>query len=342
MIVIYERPLLLLTTVPGLEFAVLDELKRYKGCFSGGIVKWLRGRIYLFLEDTGCLGSIVHEARTVENVRVLFCAFDFMEESKKCIEDVFSGFCSEGMSFSVRVERLTKEIDKTSVELASEIGAYIQDSLDLPVSLDFPDIPFYVEYEAGIYRMGIEITHYGSLRDRPYRIFIHRSALNPIIASVICMLARGARLFLDPFCGSGTIPIECVSADSKMLAICSDVDAENIKGAKTNSGLYGSNIMFLVSDISKMPFRDGILFDAILTNPPFGLRERAIGGLRRVYHSLFDLAVGRLARNGKLIMLTARKDLVVRESKRRGLCLRKTVMLNEGGLLSRIFVFEKI
>lgn len=339
---IYSPPLLLLTTVPGLEEFVLDEILSKSGaCFGGGIVKRNKGRIYIVLRDSSCIPDLFHLARTVEHARVLLCEFETLEELDECLTNVIGDFASRHMTFSVSAERVTKEIGYTSLDIASIVGRRIEKVLGLKVSLDFPDLPLFVEYEAGTYRLGLELTKYMSLRDRPYRFFVHKSALNPIIAYVMCRLARGSMLIYDPFCGSGTIPIECCLSEKNLEVLCSDISYHNIRGARDNAAAFNLLIHFFVADVLYPPLRENTVFDSIITNPPFGLREKALGGIRKVYRMLFALANKNLKKNGRLILLSSRKRMIAELAFSYGFAVRRRIEINEGGVFSAIFVLKK-
>lgn len=339
---IYSHPVVLLTTVPGLEQFVLEEILSIgKDCFGGGVIKRNRGRLYILLKDDSCISDLVYLARTVEHVRILLCEFESVEELDECLMRAISGFSSKYMTFSVSAERITKEIDYTSLDIASIVGKRVEKILGLKVSLDFPDLPLFVEYEAGTYRLGLELTKYMSLRDRPYRFFIHKSALNPIIANVMCRLARGSTLIYDPFCGSGTIPIECCLSEKNIEVLCSDVDYYNVRGARDNVATFDLPSNLFVADILHLPLRENAAFDSIITNPPFGLREKALGGLRNVYRMLFALASKMLRKGGRLILLSNRKRMIIELASNYGFTVRRRIGINEGGVFSTIFVLEK-
>jgi len=325
---LYNRPVIELTTVPGLERLLVGELGDYHVNYRP-----LSGRVYL---DSAGHNIDVRRLRLVENARLLLGESGDLGE---LLADVMPLFIEYGRGlrlFAVHAERVTKDIDATSVDIARTVGKVIEEETGMRVSLDAPDIVFYVEYEGGRYRAGVDITPYRGLRDRPYRVFVHRTALNPVIAAAMCMLAGDAETIYDPFCGSGTIPLECAS-QGRRLALGSDVTARFVRGAVLNarlSRMYGQT-HFFSADALLTPLAGDI--DAIVSNPPFGLRERALGGLRRIYRSIFRTAARLNA--PRIVLLTPRGRLLASASRGSSYVLAQRLPIIEGGLRSSIYIF---
>ncbi|KAF9527300.1 tRNA guanosine-2'-O-methyltransferase [Crepidotus variabilis] len=95
-------------------------------------------------------------------------------------------------------------------------------------------------------------------------------------------LANPGKLVYDPFMGTGSMAYP--SAHFGAMVFGSDIDGRQMRGKQQTPGVvraasqYGlaSRIMDLaVFDITRNPLRCGELFDAILTDPPYGVRAGA-------------------------------------------------------------------
>lgn len=88
--------------------------------------------------------------------------------------------------------------------------------------------------------------------------------LRPDCAMLLCNLARvrEGSLVLDPFSGQGSIPAMVKAL--KGVAIGADVNLGD-RSAQSSGG-------FLLASVCSSPFRDR-MFDAVVCDPPFGLRE---------------------------------------------------------------------
>ncbi len=119
------------------------------------------------------------------------------------------------------------------------------------------------------------------LNDRNYRVFRHPAALNPIIANAMLSISGWRSAMVDPFCGSGTIPIEAYfsRAYSENRIYCVEIKKRYVEGAKLNAKMAGANIVIMRGDALNL---HRIANDAkyITTNPPFGLR---VGTKKNVY-----------------------------------------------------------
>lgn len=327
--------IVLLTTVPGLEFVVEREAaEKFGGCVQ---YRPLTGRVFVEVNREKLPGIL--SMRSIEGARLILSeASSIADAIRASLEDLRELSVGLG-SFAVHAERITKDVKFTSLDVAREAGKLLADTLGLRVQLDAPDIVFYVEYDSGSYRLGVDLTPFKPLRDRPYRVWVHRSSLNPIIAYAMCVLAAPFRRLLDPFCGSGTIVLECMSVYEGVEAICADVDVWALKGASENVRAVSLDAALMVQDVVHPALREGLAVDVIITNPPFGLREKAVGGIREVYEGLFRLAERALASGGKLVVLSARRRLVEKFSSR--FIEEKRIEINEGGLSSVIYVFSR-
>ena len=79
--------------------------------------------------------------------------------------------------------------------------------------------------------------------------------------------ARGDRV-LDPFCGSGTIPIERALALPAASIAAGDCKEKIVGWAAANAQAAGVDISFSVWDALKLPFPDRA-FTRVITTPPF-------------------------------------------------------------------------
>jgi tRNA (guanine10-N2)-methyltransferase len=123
------------------------------------------------------------------------------------------------------------------------------------------------------------ITTY-DLKKRKYICTTSMDAELALITANITLAAPG-KLLYDPFVGSGSFPVAC--AHFGALAFGSDIDGRSIRGKGgskpsllTNFTQYGITDMFgdsFIADLTNTPLRAARLFDGILCDPPYGIRE---------------------------------------------------------------------
>jgi tRNA (guanine10-N2)-methyltransferase len=118
------------------------------------------------------------------------------------------------------------------------------------------------------------------LKKRKYICTTSMDAELALITANITLAAPG-RLMYDPFVGSGSFPVAC--AHFGALVFGSDIDGRSIRGKGgqkpnllTNFAQYGITDMFgdsFIADLTNTPLRCTRVFDGILCDPPYGIRE---------------------------------------------------------------------
>ncbi|RHZ87310.1 hypothetical protein Glove_37g81 [Diversispora epigaea] len=94
-------------------------------------------------------------------------------------------------------------------------------------------------------------------------------------------LAEPGKLIYDPFVGTGSFLFTC--AHYGAFTMGSDIDGRQIRGQANKSiksnieqyNLHGKVLDTLVFDICHHPWRENLWFDAIVTDPPYGVRAGA-------------------------------------------------------------------
>lgn len=94
-------------------------------------------------------------------------------------------------------------------------------------------------------------------------------------------LARPGTVILDPFVGTGSFLVSCSHFGAYTMG--ADIDGRQIrgvqgKGIEANLDQYKLKSLVLgtlISDIAHHPWRDGCWFDAIVCDPPYGVRAGA-------------------------------------------------------------------
>ncbi len=164
------------------------------------------------------------------------------------------------------------------------------------------------------------------LHKRGYREVNYKAPLSETIAASLVKLTfwNKDRILADPFCGSGTIPIEAamiekniapglmrkfdfesfkffdpeifkeekkkayseIKYDEKLEILASDVSYKAIEIAKSNAEILGldEDISFFQKDIRELDLPDN--YGVIITNPPYGERLEEAATLPAIYSDL--------------------------------------------------------
>jgi len=191
-----------------------------------------------------------------------------------------------------------------------------------PVSLSTPDEVFTIfeDWECDSVPRGVEAPrrmHLGRFvtagaRDTVLRYdlkkrgYISTTSMDAELALVTANMAGAApgRLVYDPFVGTGSFPVAC--AHFGALAFGSDIDGRSMRGEGGRKSLAGNFEQYSLgallgdvfsADLTNSPIRaptGARLFDAIVCDPPYGVREglRVLGVRDPVkYKALVEMGI---------------------------------------------------
>jgi len=121
------------------------------------------------------------------------------------------------------------------------------------------------------------VTKY-DLKKRKYICTTSMDAELALITANITLAASG-KLFYDPFVGSGSFTVACSHFGAQSFG--SDIDGRSIRGkgkATVLSNFVQYNLMSqfgdnFVADLTNSPIRTARIFDGIVCDPPYGIRE---------------------------------------------------------------------
>ncbi|XP_072029673.1 tRNA (guanine(10)-N(2))-methyltransferase homolog [Amphiura filiformis] len=296
------------------------------------------------------------------------------DEAGKLIEsqwqEEWQQYCQEDVSICFRVNPFGKQINiKDKIDIMEEIAKYLP--LEGPVKLTNPDQLFHIyEYyglnpnEAPPMPLKVyvgrwiadgqrHLVHRYSIKKRH---FIGNTSMDATLALIMANMANVTpnMVIFDPFVGTGSLLVG--AAHFGAFTLGSDINANVIHGKgktsrnntpnkfrgddeniRTNMRMYGLESRYidvLITDFSKNVWREQPMFDAIITDPPYGLREstKKVGteksykireeqveahipatlgyGLGDILTDLLEFAVHFLRLHGRLVywMPTARSD----------------------------------
>ena len=169
--------------------------------------------------------------------------------------------------------------------------------------------------------------------------------LRPELAYILCYLSEPDKsdIFLDPFAGHGSIPIERAKSSSYNLVFASDsnkdfkqIIRDRIKTKKVNKTI----IPKVLDALDMKAFEDGFVSN-IVTDPPWGLYEN-IKDITAFYASMMKEFVRVLKKDGIIVLLTAKKDEFEKVlSKHRDLDLLEKYEILVSGKKSAIYKIKK-
>lgn len=138
---------------------------------------------------------------------------------------------------------------------------------------------------------------------------LHKGELRPELAYLLCntVPVQSKHVIMDPFAGYGAIPNQIIKHFSFQKLYISDIDKSKIENLKKRRWNLKNSIDIASRDALNMAdIRDNSI-DIIITDPPWGIFDN-IGDINLFYYRMIDEFCRVLKVDGKLVILTARKN----------------------------------
>jgi len=335
----------LLTTNPGIEDIAKNEVKN----------KISPTRIYNFFNFPGKFvietsDSNINKILKLHSIYHVIKLLGSFEISK--LDDIYNNLIAidiediqNAESFRITSERFG-EHDFTSMHVQKVAGQAVVDKYRKKVDLKGFDVNLRVDVIGKRCFVGVQLTK-ESLHKRFEKPFNHPASIKAPLAYAMLILSdiKKGNTLLDPFCGSGTIPIEAALVFGNTIKIHgSDKEEFFIKGARKNAEAagVGNLIKFRVADARSINevYKD---IDRIVTNPPYGVRIGKDKTIKHTIHKFLLAASQSLNDDGRIVMINLRANSIRNIIyKTRKFTVVHERVVESGGLYPHIFVLEKI
>ncbi len=176
-----------------------------------------------------------------------------------------------------------------------------------------PTLQFALWVSGHTCRVGLRLVEAGFAR-RPWKVGHIPASLPPSIAYGLVRTAglNADEVFLDPFCGAGTILVERgLLAPPPGTLLGSDLNATARDAATANAAQARVSVSLHDWDATALPL-DARSVDTIVTNPPYGQRHGHLAGLPVLYSGFLAEAARVLRPGGRCVVLTAEATLLER------------------------------
>jgi len=137
--------------------------------------------------------------------------------------------------------------------------------------------------------------------------------LRPEMAALITFLSEPKEddIFLDPFCGTGAIPVARARFPFNMMFV-SDVDAEKVKKLRSSNRLKDKKtqpVILRTADATKLDKIEDGFVDKVVTDPPWGKFDKEnLLELPHMYEKALREQCRIVKKGGLIIWLSAQKD----------------------------------
>ena len=138
---------------------------------------------------------------------------------------------------------------------------------------------------------------------------LNKGELRPEFAYLMCCFASPAEneVICEPFCGYGSIPIQLAAKFNFESLYVSDIDKAKIEKLKEIDRLNKENIFIENCDAMNLSSVKDDSVNVFITDPPWGYYEE-IDDIYVFYLNMLDSFRKKIRENGRIILLTARKQ----------------------------------
>lgn len=193
---------------------------------------------------------------------------------------------------SFRFELDSFQGSRSKSEQRDIIETFSYTGFEGPIKMNNPDNQFTVfeEYDLNVAspkklyfgrlvaESGRRATAKYTLKKRSYIATTSMDAELSLVTANLALAGSG-KLAYDPFVGTGSFPLACAHFGAHVFG--SDLDGRSIRGKKSRSvkgnfeqyGTLASYLGGFIADLTHSPLRKDRWLDAVLCDPPYGVRE---------------------------------------------------------------------
>lgn len=191
--------------------------------------------------------------------------------------------------------------------LQEKLESIISQNKTLILNRSKPDVEFlFVARREGYGLFGLRLTRHTS-----YEKILEKGEIYPELACILCLISepRADDVFLDPFFGSGTIPITRVVHFPYRSIYAGDNNKQCVDGVKAKVKKIKKPIAVNLLDAIHLTNFDNHSVNKIVTDPPWGLYLGKELSLEKFYEEMLTEFNRVLKRDGLLVVLVGKKEL---------------------------------
>ena len=288
---------------PALAYSELQSILHILGVTS--TIERPHSRLALFNANMDAGAQLVSRAAYVKMVAECVLSASLSDVGARG-DPRWSELLARAESFAVRAVRMG-DAPISSMMAEKLVGALIKRAYPhLRVNLSSPSlwvVAFITRDQLYAGPIVSRIDSKGFEERRPgRRPFRHPSAMMPRLARCMVNLARvrPGGWIIDPFAGTGSIPIEAALLGYNLVAI--ELKSWIARGCLRNLKHFGleNSTQVICGDATRPPLRGRV--DAAVTDPPYG-RSTQLGGreLHDLYLEAFEALVNLLPKGGRVV-----------------------------------------
>lgn len=171
----------------------------------------------------------------------------------------------------------------------------------------YPDIEFlFVVRREGYGLLGLRLTRHTS-----YEKILEKGEIYPELAHLLCLISEpnASDTFLDPFSGSGAIPVARAVGFPYKAIYAGDIENTNVNKTRQKAKKVNKKITVNKWNALHLNNFSNTSIDKIVTDPPWGLHVGKELNLEKFYEDMLTEFQRIIVPSGIMVILVAKKDL---------------------------------
>ena len=172
---------------------------------------------------------------------------------------------------------------------------------------------------------------------------LNKGELRPEVAYLMGIFAelRPDMVLADPFAGYGSIPVQLIKKFKPSKLYVSDISKEQVELIRAKKQMADQRVDLRVADAFELKHISDAEVDCVITDPPWGFYED-IGDIKTFYNKMFDSLLRIVKAEGKLVILSARKEELEASAAEKGLKIEKSLHTLINGKKASLYLIKRI
>lgn len=191
--------------------------------------------------------------------------------------------------------------------LLGKLESIISQEKGLILNRSKPDIEFlFAVRREGYGLFGLRLTRHTS-----YEKILEKGEIYPELAHILCLISepKADDAFLDPFCGSGAIPLARAKGFPYKTIYASDIEKVFVDKVRNKANNLKSKVVVEQCNALKLRNISNNSIDKVVTDPPWGIYLGKELNLEQFYQDMLMELWRVLRPDGLLVVMVANKDL---------------------------------
>ena len=171
---------------------------------------------------------------------------------------------------------------------------------------------------------------------------LNKGELRPEVAYLMGVFAelKPDSVLADLFAGYGSIPVQLIKKFKPSKLYVSDISKEQVELIRAKKQMADERVDLRVADAFDLNHISDAEVDCVITDPPWGFYED-IGDIKTFYNKMFDSLLRIVKPEGRIVILSARKEELEASVLEKGLKIQKSLHTLINGKKASLYLITR-